>query len=101
MWRPNPSWKRLHVAELLSRPIRHPDDAANVLNLIRAGWRAGGYHLHLELLEAAHFACHVLPQEDREEHDPVRVLAGPRRRPLHRPPKPAHVRADPGVEHQE
>ena len=36
----------------------------------------------------------------RLQHDPVRVLAGPRRRPLHRPLEPAHVRADSGAEHQ-
>lgn len=66
MWRANPSWGRLHVAALLSRPLRHPEDAANVLDLIRIGWQAGGYHLRLEVLEAARFAHHVLTPEDRE-----------------------------------
>ena len=38
----------------------------------------------------------------RLQHEiPVRVLAGPRRRPLHRTLEPAHVRADSGVEHQQ
>ncbi|WP_370500237.1 NERD domain-containing protein [Mycolicibacterium sp. jd] len=66
MWRANPSWGRLHVAALLSRPLRHAEDAANVIDLIRTGWHAGGYHLHLEVLEAARFAHHVLPPEDRD-----------------------------------
>nr|WP_162131316.1 hypothetical protein [Mycolicibacterium chubuense] len=66
MWRPNPSWGQLHVAALLSRPLRHPEDAAGVLDLLRAGWRAGGYHLHLELLEAARFAHRALPAVDRD-----------------------------------
>ncbi|MCK0177106.1 nuclease-related domain-containing protein [Mycolicibacterium sp. F2034L] len=66
MWRANPSLGRLHVAALLSRPLRHQEDAANVLDLIRIGWQAGGYHLRLEVLEAARFAHHVLTPEDRE-----------------------------------
>ena len=65
MWRPNPSWGRLHAAALLSRPLRHPDDVGGALDLIRAGWRAGGYHLHLGVLEAARFAHHVVPEQDR------------------------------------
>lgn len=50
-----PSWGRAHLAALMSRPIRHPDDAWNLPDLIRAGWRLGGYHLRLELLESARY----------------------------------------------
>ncbi|WP_123028718.1 nuclease-related domain-containing protein [Mycolicibacterium stellerae] len=66
MWRANPSWGRLHVAALLSRPLRHGEDAANVIDIISSGWHAGGYHLRLEVLEAARFAHHVLTPDERE-----------------------------------
>lgn len=66
MWRANPSWGRLHVAALLSRPLRHTEDAANAVDLIRSGWGVGGYHLRLEVLEAARFAHHALTPEERE-----------------------------------
>lgn len=65
MWRPHPSWGRLHAAVLLSRPLRHPDDLKGALDLIRAAWRAGGYHLRLEVLETARFAYHAASEQDR------------------------------------
>jgi hypothetical protein len=58
MWRPNPRcYGRLYMAALLSHPIRHPDDAENLPDLVETGLSVGGYHLRLELIQAAQYAA--------------------------------------------
>lgn len=67
MWHPNPSsWGRLYAAALLSRPLRHLDDAHNLPDLVQKGWRTGGYHIRLELLYAAQTGAGVLESTDRQ-----------------------------------
>ncbi|MHC6214752.1 NERD domain-containing protein [Rhodococcus ruber] len=67
MWRPNPRcYGRLYLAALLSHPVRHPDDADNLPDLVETGLSAGGYHLRLELLQAAQFGCHILESLARQ-----------------------------------
>lgn len=63
--KPEPSWGRLYAAALLCRPIRHPEDASILPDLVDAAWRAGGYHLRLAALEAAETAAHVLDDTTR------------------------------------
>jgi hypothetical protein len=54
-----PSWGRLYAAALLC-DLRHPDDAIVLPDLLRAAWTAGGYHLRLQALEAAHDVAGIL-----------------------------------------
>ncbi len=61
IWRGFPSsYSRLFLASLLSQPLLHSEDAINLPGLVEAGLAAGGYHLRLELLYAAQFACRDL-----------------------------------------
>lgn len=66
MWRHNPRcFGRLYMAATLSHRIRHPIDGENLPDLVDVGLAAGGYHLRLELIQAAQFACGVLDSESR------------------------------------
>jgi hypothetical protein len=62
----SPSWGRLHLAALMSWPTWHPDDARHLPDLIRTGWRLGGYHLQLELLDTSRYVHDLPGDEDRE-----------------------------------
>lgn len=75
MWIPGPRcYGRLFLAAYLSHPVRHPEDAENLPELVAAGLAVGGYHLRLELIQAAQFGCRVL--EDDARHRMVAVLNG-------------------------
>ena len=75
MWRPNPRcYGRLYMAAMLSHPVRHPDDADNLPDLVETGLSVGGYHLRLELLQAAQFGCHILESDVRQRM--IDVLEG-------------------------
>lgn len=75
MWRPNPRcYGRLFLAAYLSHPVRHPTDAENLADLVATGLAAGGYHLRLELIQAAQFGCGVLKDDAR--HRMIDVLNG-------------------------
>ena len=62
----SPSWGRVYLAALMSWPTRHPDDAGHLPDLIRTGWRLGGYHLQLELLDTSRYVHDLLGDEGRE-----------------------------------
>jgi hypothetical protein len=62
----SPSWGRLYLAAWMSWPTRHPEDARHLPDLIRTGWRLGGYHLQLELLDTSRYVHDLLGDEDRE-----------------------------------
>ncbi|WP_216854635.1 NERD domain-containing protein [Rhodococcus opacus] len=67
MWRPNPRcFGRLYMAALLSQTVRHPDDADNLPELVETGLSLGGYHLRLQLLQAAQFASSILEADVRQ-----------------------------------
>ncbi|OBH59004.1 hypothetical protein A5687_21325 [Mycobacterium mantenii] len=67
MWRANPRcYGRLYMAAILSHPVRHPDDADNLPDLVETGLSMGGYHVRLELLQAAQFGCRILKSEVRQ-----------------------------------
>lgn len=67
IWRPKPRcYGRLYLAAHLSHPIRHPEDARNLPDLVETGLAAGGYHLRLELLQSAQFGCGVLESDTRQ-----------------------------------
>jgi hypothetical protein len=75
MWRTNPRcYGRLYMAAMLSHPVRHPDDADNLPALVETGLSMGGYHLRLELLQAAQFGCYVVESEVRQRM--IDVLEG-------------------------
>lgn len=67
MWRPNPRcFGRMYMAALLSHTARHPDDADNLPELVNSGLSLGGYHLRLQLLQAAQFASSILESDVRQ-----------------------------------
>ncbi len=75
MWKPNPRcYGRLYMAALLSHPVRHPDDADNLPELVATGLSMGGYHLRLMLLEAAQYGCTSLEGAARQRM--IEVLHG-------------------------
>ena len=75
MWKPNPHcYGRLYMAALLSHPVRHPEDAENLPDLVETGLSVGGYHLRLELLEAAMYGCTSLEGQARQRM--IEVLHG-------------------------
>jgi Nuclease-related domain len=59
-----PSWGRLYAATLLY-DSRHPDDAIVLPELLLAAWTAGGYHLRLQALTAAHDVTGILNDPTR------------------------------------
>jgi hypothetical protein len=66
MWRPNPHcYGRLYMAALLSHPVRHSEDAENLPDLVETGLALSGYHLRLELIQAAQFGCTILKSAPR------------------------------------
>lgn len=66
LWRHNSRcFGRLYLAAILSQRIRHPIDGQNLPDLVETGLAAGGYHLRLELIQAAQFACRVLDSGSR------------------------------------
>jgi hypothetical protein len=66
-----PSWGRLYAAALLC-DLRHPDDAIVLPDLLRAAWTAGGYHLRLQALTAAHDVAGIL--DDLTQRRVIEVL---------------------------
>ena len=67
MWKPNPHcYGRLYMAALLSHPVRHPDDAEHLPDLVETGLAVGGFHLRLELLQAAMYGCTSLKGHARQ-----------------------------------
>lgn len=67
MWQPNPQcFGRLYLSALLSQPLRNDVDAQNLPDLVKAGLSVGGYHLRLELLEAALYGNGVLGSDTRQ-----------------------------------
>lgn len=75
MWIPDPRcYGRLFLAAYLSHPIRHPEDAENLPELVAAGLPVGGYHLRLELIQTAQFGCCALEDDARQRM--ITVLNG-------------------------
>lgn len=72
VWQENPRcYGRLYLAALLSNPIYSrndfpPEDAENLPELVATGLALGGYHLRLELLEAAQYAAPYVKDAARE-----------------------------------
>jgi hypothetical protein len=67
MWTPNPHcYGRLYMAAVLSHPVRHPEDAEQLPYLVKTGLAVGGFHLRLELLQAAMYGCTTLKGQSRQ-----------------------------------